>query len=626
MPHRLSARRARGGVRPPLAVEPLEDRRAPAVLSNGTVQLGVNPEGHLNAAGGQGPALVGLRYLPTGAEGVAVTGGGPNGLNEGYGVGDAASGVSGFVNLGQSPAANNLSLVQFSATASTAVSVVDVAGTFRVTHEFRTAARTDHLFEVVVTVRNTGTTGLADVRYRRVVDFDPDPGGFREFLTVQGGTAFDLLENTNDGFATADPLGPPSSGAVSPLRSGNFVNSGPDDQGALFDLGLGALGPGEARTFRLYYGAAANLGAALQAVHAVGAEAYALARPSLSGAPNTFVLAFGGVGGFPASVVRHSDARRAEPGGPPVTASAPGVTATLTHAAGAAGPATLFVAAYEANPEAGAVAGLVFYDLRVKNADPADRVVVSFGYPDIGGAEPVLLYYNPAAGAFVEVGGSTRLPGSLAIDRAARVITVVLDVSSTPAVTSLLGTVFTVAVRVPGSVPVPAAAVARSPSFLGSSQLTLALSPSPDAPLAAVRTSLREVAAASAGPPATAARAGMPDSTRLAGGRTEETAPRAAARAGGPWWAPSEQTLMWLWLRLLNAVWAPVVLPVTRAEPAPDGGTSEVSRGAVADEVWADGDTWSPFAAAAAAVAGAGFRAPARRGARGRVTDPATPE
>jgi len=44
-------------------------------IDNGTIQLGVWNEGHLNVPGGppslQGTTVVGLRYLPTGAEATA---------------------------------------------------------------------------------------------------------------------------------------------------------------------------------------------------------------------------------------------------------------------------------------------------------------------------------------------------------------------------------------------------------------------------------------------------------------------------------------------------------------------------------------------------------------------------
>src|SRR5687767_16027585 len=70
-----------------------------AIISNGTVQLGVFDEGHLNAPGGtpssgSGTTNVGVRYLPTGAEATA-----PGCLCEGWGAADAISGVTGHADV-----------------------------------------------------------------------------------------------------------------------------------------------------------------------------------------------------------------------------------------------------------------------------------------------------------------------------------------------------------------------------------------------------------------------------------------------------------------------------------------------------------------------------------------------
>lgn len=106
----------------------------PAIIDNGTVQMGVHPEGHLNVPGGSASSgtdttYVGLRYMPTNAESTA-----PGCLCEGWGVGDAISGVSGSAN--QDDGIFNISVVEFTSTATSARSVVDVGTTFRVTHDY----------------------------------------------------------------------------------------------------------------------------------------------------------------------------------------------------------------------------------------------------------------------------------------------------------------------------------------------------------------------------------------------------------------------------------------------------------------------------------------------------------
>ncbi|MCX7594124.1 MAG: hypothetical protein N2235_10250, partial [Fischerella sp.] len=76
----------------PLTLLGLVNNADAAIISNGTIQLGVNQEGHLNVPGGtpssgSGTTSVGLRFLPTNADGTA-----PGCLCEGWGVADAESG------------------------------------------------------------------------------------------------------------------------------------------------------------------------------------------------------------------------------------------------------------------------------------------------------------------------------------------------------------------------------------------------------------------------------------------------------------------------------------------------------------------------------------------------------
>ena len=70
----------------------------------------------------------------------------------------------------------------------------------------------------------------------------------------------------------------------------------------MLDFGFGALGAGATKSFTIYYGAAGTEVGAEPAMDAVGAEVYSLAQPDTEdgatlGTPNTFVVAFSGVGG-----------------------------------------------------------------------------------------------------------------------------------------------------------------------------------------------------------------------------------------------------------------------------------------------------------------------------------------
>lgn len=281
-----------------LAGTPAAQAMTPSIISNGVIQIGVNPAGQLNVYEGstyssEGTLPTGLRYLPTNAESTA-----PGCLCEGWGVGDTTSGVSGWANEAQG-GTYNLTPVSFTVTAETAVSVVRVGETFEVTHDYHPAPETTDLYEVDVTIKNISAAD-ADLRYRRVMDWDIEPTAFAEYVTLDAGNASDLVYTSNDGFASSDPLSGPSDIGY----TGSFTDAGPADHGALFDFAFGSLAPGASKSFTTFYGGSANEENALAALAAVGAEAYSFGQPSTAdgpslGTPNTFIFAFGKVGGDP---------------------------------------------------------------------------------------------------------------------------------------------------------------------------------------------------------------------------------------------------------------------------------------------------------------------------------------
>lgn len=273
---------------------------ASAIIDNGVVQLGVLDHGNLNVPGGvpssgTGTTIVGVRYLPTGAEATA-----PGCTCEGWGVSSDSS-TSGWADIG---GAVNLGLVSFAQPQpDTAVSVVKM-GTLTVTHDYHPSA-VPELYEATVTIENTGGLPAPDVRYRRVMDWDVEPTAFSEYVSIHAGNppATNLLYSSDDGFASGDPLAAPTSIlVVGPPANPDFDDSGPADHGALFDFGFGSLAPGASRVFKIFYGAAGTEADALAALAGVNAEVWSLGQPSTAngptdGSPNTFMFAFGGVGG-----------------------------------------------------------------------------------------------------------------------------------------------------------------------------------------------------------------------------------------------------------------------------------------------------------------------------------------
>lgn len=282
-----------------------------AVIFNGTVTLGVKAEGHLNydctadpsgcppASGTSVGATVGLRFAPSNLEAIAT-----GCLCEGWGLADAASGLTGFANedTGISP---NITVDSFTApSADRAISVVSISDpslpgySMRVVHDYRPSPLTPNLFLDRVTVTNTGSQPLGDLRYRRVMDWDVEPTNTNEWVTIQG-AAPELLFSSDDGFADSDPLSGPSYVEAEAVCGDDYTGpclftdlgeggtyptaTGPADNGALFDFGIGALAAGQSKSFDTYYGAADSESAAVGALSTVGADVYSLGEPSCTG-------------------------------------------------------------------------------------------------------------------------------------------------------------------------------------------------------------------------------------------------------------------------------------------------------------------------------------------------------
>ena len=278
-----------------------EQASAGAVVSNGTVALGVNDLAQLNFS--DSSRFVGVTYEATGNDGTRA--GCPC---EGWGAGvvDPGGNFSGFVdNAITGDGGSNLDPVSFTSTASTATSVVSIDDKLRVTHDFAPSPSTQNLYEIKVTLENIGTATLPDVRYTRLMDWDVEPTAFSEFVTLQRGSTpapgGDLIYSNDNGFATPDPLAghPPLDPAS---ENADYTDKGPADHGALFDFSFGALAVGEKKEFSIFYGAAGTEASADAAVSAAALELFSYGQPNggeATGEPNTFIWGFKAVGGTP---------------------------------------------------------------------------------------------------------------------------------------------------------------------------------------------------------------------------------------------------------------------------------------------------------------------------------------
>jgi len=279
--------------------------QAQAIIDNGTIQLGVDSLGQLNIVGYPstgGTGFVGLRDLRTGYEATA-----PGCLCEGWGVADITNGISGYAN--NSSGTGGLTFVSFTVSGAganansvgnTVTTVSSLANGLEVTHVYK--ASTDaNLYQVDVTIKNTGATDTGAIVYRRTMDWDVEPTPFNEYSTIQGTTgAVNVLAANNNGFCSSDPL----SGCTElfPGGTGDFIDLGPSDHGANFDLKFDPILAGGSLTLTIFYGAAPTEIQALNSLNAVGAEIYSLGQPStdptgVDRANSNFIFGFKGVGG-----------------------------------------------------------------------------------------------------------------------------------------------------------------------------------------------------------------------------------------------------------------------------------------------------------------------------------------
>ncbi|MBT4828525.1 MAG: hypothetical protein HON82_08135, partial [Candidatus Marinimicrobia bacterium] len=109
---------------------------------------------------------------------------------------------------------------------------------------------------------------LTDVRYNRTMDWDVHPTEFNERVTIKGTQASaaspdtpKVLNSGNNGFMLPNPFYPGYYHTKWPKRNQvnkDYNEAGPADHGFTASFGFGELVCGQAHTFMIYYGAAAN--------------------------------------------------------------------------------------------------------------------------------------------------------------------------------------------------------------------------------------------------------------------------------------------------------------------------------------------------------------------------------
>lgn len=308
---------------------------AAGIISNGTVALGVKDSGALNVGGGStifGPSFTSPgsgTVGGTGVRGLFVNGTSgfeatyPGCLCEGWGVAVASLGITGFDGNGLSNLSGGAGVFGVDSggngIATTIRTIANASGApvLSVTHDFKPSASA-YLYQVDVTIKNISGadlgSGATDLRYTRLMDFDTEPTAFSEFITIERGGSTNLLTTSDDGFEPANPLFATTSISGCAPVGASFVDCGPEDHGARFDFGFGALlgaddlttdGDDTSRTFTIFYGAAPDEDTADAARIVVGAGVYAYGQcdndgstacSETAGTPITYIFAFGSAG------------------------------------------------------------------------------------------------------------------------------------------------------------------------------------------------------------------------------------------------------------------------------------------------------------------------------------------
>lgn len=273
---------------------------AGAIIGNGNVILGVAPEGYLGVDSRPVPELgldnifEQIHIIPAGSSG--SYGNLDDFFNEGWGAGIEKDGefidecgIDDPYDYDYNP--DRVEVERFTgedgddfAESRTSCGEFGLLG---VRHSFRSADRRpgcENAYEVRISVQNRACSALGDVIYRRTSDPDV-ASSTQNFFTFQGLDASFLDEVSNTWFCDEFPSSP------CPTSNGDYddfgdpipielpvTDSGPFDQGSLFQLNLGPLESGQRAIFRMYYGVFDSQADAEACIDGARIGPYSLAR------------------------------------------------------------------------------------------------------------------------------------------------------------------------------------------------------------------------------------------------------------------------------------------------------------------------------------------------------------
>ncbi len=292
------------------------------IIDNGTIQLGVLPAGNLIDVNlDDASKSRGITFLDDNNNDYDVIV--PGCYCEGWGLADRTTGSFGqaSANFGLNGGYRNLvdlsnatvivsgdsqtESISVGDSAFTSVDVNDGTLSARVSHNF-VPSESNNLYQIDVSITNTGSTATGDLVYRRAMDFDVPPIAYNEYITIEGwpeaGEPRTKLEGSGEnGFNSLNPDEPivlsPAHNYYNPTGiptlNTDFTDLGPGDFGQVFDLKCGILPVDSSCEFSIYYGGASSETEALAALADVNAKLYGLAQSDpLDGGPVTVMFAF----------------------------------------------------------------------------------------------------------------------------------------------------------------------------------------------------------------------------------------------------------------------------------------------------------------------------------------------
>jgi hypothetical protein len=313
------------------------DFASASIIFNENIRLGITRFGSLNAPYPEDlqppsqQSTIGVQYfaitdVPGNVADATSPGCDCEGFGVGVGYGDSPL-LQGWhtVNTGQAGNFFNPSVTSAGSNL-TAVAQVDLVSgnplrNVHITHSFRPSPATPFLYEVNVSIENTGSDPIVDLHYIRTMDWDIFPTTFSECVDIVLGTTSGPLGDVecahSDGFAVprasdfeAQGRTFDNSALLGRCEVGNptsFEKKGPNDHGSAwhFDFhditSATPLLQGQKRSMLIFYGAADDDDHAKSVLAAAKIEAYSFGYANEGGqclrSGYRYIFGFGGVGG-----------------------------------------------------------------------------------------------------------------------------------------------------------------------------------------------------------------------------------------------------------------------------------------------------------------------------------------